>query len=93
MNRNLAGFSDTILYANEMNLNASLDAKMQYDYLFHSIRKGRRFSKKRVSKEDSNFALINDVYKYSAARTREVLRVLTQAQIDVLRKRQEEKGG
>ena len=34
-----SNYIDTIIYANQMNLNNVLDSKLQYDYLFFSILK------------------------------------------------------
>ena len=45
INRGLSYFGDTVLYANEMNFRHDLDKRMQNDYLLHSIRKKKRFSK------------------------------------------------
>ena len=35
VNRSLSYFADTILMANEMNMNAHLDKKLQYDFYFN----------------------------------------------------------
>jgi len=45
INRGLSYFSDTIHYANEMNINHTLPAKMQYDFYRNIIRPRKRFSK------------------------------------------------
>jgi len=45
MNRGFSYFADTVLQANAMNLRSHLDKQAQYDYLFYSIRKRKRFSK------------------------------------------------
>jgi hypothetical protein len=44
INRCLSGQVDTVLFANEMNLNHHLDKDMQYSFYLNSIRKRRRFS-------------------------------------------------
>ena len=51
INRGLSYFSDTVLYANEMNLRHELDKRMQNDYLLHSIRSKKRFSKNFLSRK------------------------------------------
>jgi hypothetical protein len=53
-NRSLSNFADTILYANEMNMQNHLDNKLQFHYLINSIRPKKRFSKwaKRQDSED-----------------------------------------
>ena len=45
INRGLSYFPDSVLQANAMNLRSFLDKQTQFDYLFHSIRKRKRFSK------------------------------------------------
>jgi hypothetical protein len=94
-NRSLANFIDTVLFANVVNIYNELDPQMQYDYLFYGVTKGRRFAKKKkVIEEHPDFTLVQDYYKYSAVRTREVLRVLTQEQIEIIKnKKNESEGG
>jgi hypothetical protein len=91
-NSSLSIHSDTVLYANEMNMLHHLDNKPQYDYLFFSIRKKKRFAKREKRSEDVNFDLIQQHYKYNNERTREALKILSEAQIDIIRQK-EEKGG
>ncbi|MBV32909.1 MAG: DNA polymerase, partial [Porticoccaceae bacterium] len=45
VNRGLGYFQDTIMLANEMNVNCHIDNKMQYDFLKNTVRKRKRFSK------------------------------------------------
>ena len=45
VNRALSYFNDTVLYANEMNVNHHIDNKLQYHFLINIIRKKKRFSK------------------------------------------------
>lgn len=91
-NSSLSNYPDTIMHANAMNLMHGLHWKAQYDYLFYSIRKRKRFFKKDATTEDQNFALIRHHYKYGVAKTRDALRVLTPEQIEIIRKRTEEGG-
>ena len=44
VNRCLSGTVDSVLFANEMNLNAHLDKDMQYSFLLYTLRKRKRFS-------------------------------------------------
>ena len=44
VNRCLSSFTDTILYANEMNKNSHLPPKMQYDFYINSVKPRKRFS-------------------------------------------------
>lgn len=88
----LSNYVDTIMFVNQMNIYHSLDHKLQYDYLFHSIRPKKRFFKKKKAIVDPNFDLVKDYYKYNNERTREALSILTDEQIKMIKSRLE-KGG
>jgi len=72
VNRGLSNFTDTILFANEMNGRAHMSKKMQYDFLFHSVRRKRRFSKwhKKV-KDSKDIELIKEAYNCNRERAEE----------------------
>lgn len=101
-NSSLSNFADTIMHANEMNLNMHVSDKMHYDYLFHSVRKSKRFGKKKteqdkllekLQKEEADkLSLIQEYYKYNTANAKAALRVLTESQLEII-KRRLEKGG
>lgn len=88
----LSNYPDTIMYANEMNINHILDPKLQYDYLFYAVRSKKRFFKKKKTTKDSNFELVQDYYKYNNERTREALSILSKEQIKMI-KQKLERGG
>ena len=44
INRALSFFSDTVLFANEMNMRPNLSKKLQYDFFLNSLRKRKRYS-------------------------------------------------
>lgn len=94
VNRGFSLFPDTIAFANRMNLNSNLDNAMQYDYLYHSIGKKKRFKKwpQKTKVNSTNIDLISQKYKYSVSKTKTALSVLTEKQIDIIKK-QQEKGG
>ena len=77
INRGLSYFSDTVLYANEMNLRHELDKRMQNDYLLHSIRSNKRFSKWVKNKKEERVDLIKQYFNYSNQKAREVLDIIT----------------
>lgn len=88
VNRALSLFPDTIFHVNEMNMQAHIDKRLQYEYLYHSIRKKKRFSKWPWKKVDiSDLDLICQYYKYNRTKAREVLSILTKDQIDHIRKK------
>ena len=88
----LSNFVDTIMQANEMNINPTLDERLQYDFLFYTVKSKKRFFKKNKSNKNNDFQLIQEYYKYNDERTKEVLKTLTKEQIQAIRKKQE-KGG
>lgn len=93
VNNGLSYFPDTVLLANEMNKCPSIPNKAQYDFLYHSVSKRKRFSKW-VKKEEAtdNLQLIMDYYEFSETKAKEALSILTDAQIDEI-KISMEKGG
>lgn len=92
-NKSFSNYPDTVMHAQEVNMSYGLDNKLHYDYLFHSIRKKKRFFKVRPKGEhDDMFALVQSYYKYSNKKTYETLAVLTDEQLAIIRKKMD-KGG
>lgn len=81
VNRGLSYFPDTILQANEMNRYGSLRKRMQFDFLRHSVRARKRFSKWFKADEAQNLASIKERYGCSDAKAKDIMRVLTPEQI------------
>ena len=92
INRGLSYFSDTVLYANEMNLRHELDKKMQNDYLLHSIRPKKRFSKWAKSKKEERIDLIKQYFNYSNQKAREVLDIITDEEYNQIKQAYETGG-
>lgn len=93
VNRVLSNYPDTIFYAQEMNYNPHLAGKLQYDYLFHSIRKAKRPFVPYPKKEKSEYiSLIAECYNYSYKKAKEALAILTEEQVLEIKKIYE-KGG
>jgi len=91
-NKVLSNYIDTVLYSNCMNLNRHLDDKLQYDYLFHSIKKRKRFFKKNKHKPFDDLSLISDYYKYNRKKSEQALKVLSKEQIIIIKDKLQ-KGG
>jgi len=73
VNRGLSYFVDTVMLANEMNQRFELAKKMQYDFLYHGVRKKRRFSKWHKKEKDSkDIELIKEAYCINRERAEEV---------------------
>ena len=82
VNRSLSYFPDTILQANDMNIHADLGKQEQFDYLRHSIRKRRRFSKWLKKTEDKRIESVKIFYNLGTKKALESMRVLSDRQID-----------
>lgn len=86
-NRALSYHADSIMHVNEMNRLHGLDNKMQFDYLMHSLRKKKRFSKWAKRANTEALDVIKEYYKVGDAKAEEINKVLTVAQISVLKER------
>ena len=85
INRGLSYFIDTVMDANQMNMFASLDNRLQYDYYMNSIRKKKRFSKwaKKTSNEDVE--VIKSYFNINDSKALEALTILSKDQIDEIK--------
>jgi hypothetical protein len=86
INRCLSSFTDTILFANEMNKNSHLPKKLQYDFLLNSLKPRKRFSP--WAKKDSidYLDVVKEYYGYNDDKALQALRVLTKDQLDHIKK-------
>ena len=92
VNRCLSGHFDTVLYANEMNLHNHLDKDMQYQFFLNSLRKRKRFSPWLRKDKVENLNIIKKYYGYSNEKALQALRLLTNEQLDYIKKRLETGG-
>ena len=92
VNRGLSGHFDTVLYANEMNLHNHLDKDMQYQFFLNSLRKRKRFSPWLRKDKVENLNIIKRYYGYSNEKALQALRLLTNEQLDYIKKRLETGG-
>jgi len=86
INKCLASFTDTVLFANEMNMNWHISKRMQYDFYINSLRPRKRFSP--WSKKESVDYLedIKEYYGYSYTKALEVIRILPKSDLEKIRK-------
>ena len=87
VNRSLSNFQDTILYANLMNVNHHIDARLQFDFFINTIRKKNRFSKWLKPLNYKDLDVIKEYYGYSDEKAKSVLSLLDNKQIEELKKR------
>ena len=87
VNRSLSNFQDTVLYANLMNVNHHVDARLQFDFFINTIRKKNRFSKWLKPLDYKDLDVIKEYYGYSNEKAKSVLSLLDNKQIEELKKR------
>jgi len=88
VNRGLSYFSDTVMMANEMNINSGIPKKWQNDFLLTTISKKKRFSQwHKKEKNSESLELIMDYYKYSTEKAKEVLSIFTDEQIETIKQK------
>lgn len=92
INKGLSLFADSVHWSNEMNRYHHLDAKLQYDFLYHGVRKRKRFSKWFKSINNEDISAIQEYYDYSYVRAIEALKVLSAEQLNIIKEKLE-KGG
>lgn len=85
VNRGLSYFSDTVLFANEMNLVPGLDKKLQFDFHINTIRKRKRFSKWLKAETESDLEVVKEYYGYSNEKARQALTLLSPEQTEKIR--------
>ena len=87
INRSLSYFPDTVMMANEMNVNHHLDNRLQFDFLINIVRKKKRFSKWAKPESISDVEVVKEYYGYSNEKAKNALSLLTSDQIDELKKK------
>lgn len=87
VNRSLSYFQDTVLFANEMNINHSIDKRLQFDFLINMVRKRKRFSKWQKSVSDNDVEVVKEYYGYNNEKARNALSLLTTEQINALKQK------
>jgi hypothetical protein len=93
INRAFSQFPDTVMAANSMNTFPHLDKKLQYDFLYNSIKKRKRFSRWPKAEWDEEIGgMICEYYNVSKYRAREYMALMTEEDIEYL-KRKTWKGG
>jgi len=89
INKCMSGHLDTVLLANEMNMNHSLSKSLQYDFFLNSVRKKKRFSPWLRKDKIKNLDVVKQYYGYSNEKATQVLRILTSEQIAFIRSKLE----
>lgn len=83
VNKSLSYFPDTILFANQMNINNLAPKQWQFEFLRNAVSKRRRYSK--WTKKDAasdNLTLVAEYYQYSLQKAAEIVDLLSAEQLD-----------
>lgn len=94
-NHALSAYPDVVLFSSEMNQYPTLPNQMQFDFYYHAVRKGYRFEpwlKKNKNETLDNINLLINYYQFSASKAKAALDILSDEQLEFIRKRTD-KGG
>ena len=85
VNRSLSYFPDTVLYANEMNVNHHIDSRLQFDFFINIIKKRKRFSKWTKASDIENLQVIKEYYGYSNEKAKSVYNLFSNEELLILK--------
>ena len=84
VNRGLSYFNDTVLMANEMNVQHHIDSRLQFDFLINTIRKQKRFSKWLKADKTDSLEAVKEYYGYSNEKALQALKILNKEQLNFI---------
>jgi hypothetical protein len=88
VNRGLSYFSDTVLYANEMNRNLSAPPDWQFSFFLNTIPKKKRFSKWHKKDADTEtLSLVKEYFGYSSEKAQEAINILSDEQLAMIKEK------
>ena len=87
INKCLSGHLDCVMFANEMNRYHFLDKDMQYNFYINILRKKKRFSPWLRKEKVSDLEFVKQYYGYSNEKASQVLKILSNEQIEFIKKR------
>tara|TARA_Y100001970_G_C13500608_1_gene493428 strand:+ start:82 stop:462 length:381 start_codon:yes stop_codon:yes gene_type:complete len=87
VNKCLSGHLDCVLLANEMNRYHFLDKDMQYNFYLNILRKKKRFSPWLRKEKVSDLEYVKQYYGYSNEKASQVLKILSDEQIEFIKQR------
>ena len=89
INRCLSGNLDCIMFVNEMNINHHLDKDLQYSFYLNTVRKRKRFSPWLRKDKIEDLDYVKRYYGYSNEKALQVLKILSNEQINFIKQRLE----
>ena len=87
INRCMSGHLDTVLFANEMNLNHHLDSDMQYSFFLNTVRPKKRFSPWGKKEKVKDLEVVKQYYDYSNEKAKQALRILSPDQLNYIKEK------
>jgi hypothetical protein len=87
INKCFSGQIDSILFANEMNMNHHLDKDMQYSFYLNSLRKRKRFSPWLRKDKVQDLEYVKRYYGYSNEKALQALKILNKKQLNFIKQR------
>lgn len=88
VNKAISFHYDCVMYANQMNILPHTDPCLQYQFYLNSIRPYKRPYQKWLKRETiEDLDVVKEYYGYSNEKAKQVLTILSPAQLDELRKR------
>lgn len=87
VNRAMSYYPDTIFYANEINMRPHMENRFAYDYYLNSIRPRKRFSKWFKKEDNEDIDVVKEYYQVDYSLAMEYMSILTEHQIEELRRR------
>ena len=85
INKCMSHHLDTVMFANEMNMNTGLDSRLQYDFFINIVRSRKRFSPWGKKKKIDDLELVKQYYGYSYEKAKQALEILTPQQINFIK--------
>ena len=87
INRCLSSFTDTVLFANEMNKYHFLDKDMQFNFYINILRKRKRFSPWVRKEKVSDLEFVKSYYGYNNEKASQALKILSKEQLDYIKQK------
>jgi hypothetical protein len=82
VNKSMSYGADTVIYANEMNSRPHLERRLQFDFLINTVRPRKRYNKWLKAETVDVLATVQEYYGYSIDKARQVLPLLSDAQLE-----------
>jgi hypothetical protein len=94
INNGLSTDKECLIMVHEMNIRPNISKRMQYDFLLNMISKKRRYMKyPKSATKSENLGIIQEYYKCNSQKAFEILSILNDEQVSILRTKITNRGG